>query len=35
LPLTNAIIFRADGMYGFLNDSEDIGGIRMELRQKW
>jgi hypothetical protein len=35
LPLSNSVIFRADGMYGFLNDSEDIGGIRMELRQKW
>lgn len=35
LPLSNSVIFRADGMYGFLDNSEDISGIRMELRQKW
>lgn len=35
LPLTNAIIFRADGMYGFLDDQPDVRGLRFELRQKW
>ena len=35
LPLSNSVIFRADGMYGFLDNAEDISGIRMEIRQKW
>lgn len=35
LPLTNSKILRFDGMYGFLNNADDISGIRMELRQKW
>ena len=35
LPLTNAILFRADGMYGFLDDQPDVRGLRFELRQKW
>lgn len=35
LPLSNSVIFRADGMYGFRDNAEDINGIRMELRQKW
>ena len=35
LPLTNAIIFRMDGMYGFLEDDLDVRGLRMELRRKY
>ena len=35
LPLTNAIILRADGMYGFLEDDHDVRGIRLELRHKY
>ena len=35
LPLTNAIIFRADGMYGFLEDDHDVRGLRFELRHKY
>lgn len=35
LPLSNAVIFRADGMYGFLKDQPDVRGLRFELRQKW
>ena len=35
LPLSNSKILRMDGMYGFLNNADDISGIRMELRQKW
>lgn len=35
LPLTNSLILRTDGMYGFLDNADDISGIRMELRQKW
>ena len=35
LPLTNAIIFRMDGMYGFLEDQEDVNGVRLELRHKY
>ena len=35
LPLTNALIFRADAMVGFLDDASDIHGVRMKLRHKW
>jgi hypothetical protein len=35
LPLSNSVIFRTDGMYGFLNNSEDISGIRIEIRKKF
>ena len=35
LPLTNSIIFRTDGMYGFLEDSQDVRGLRFELRRKY
>ncbi len=35
LPLTNSIIFRTDGMYGFFDDSEDVRGLRFELRRKY
>ncbi len=35
LPLSNSIIFRADGMYGFLDNADDINGVRIELRQKF
>ena len=35
LPLTNAIIFRSDAMYGFRRNDEDIHGFRMELRHKF
>ncbi|MFT5302445.1 MAG: hypothetical protein ACI814_003260 [Mariniblastus sp.] len=35
LPLTNAVILRADGMYGFLENDQDVRGIRFELRHKY
>ncbi len=35
LPLSNSVILRADGMYGFLDDANDLSGFRMELRQKF
>ena len=35
LPLSNSVIFRADGMYGFLRNDEDISGIRLEVRKKF
>lgn len=35
LPLTHALIFRADAMVGFLEDDSDIHGVRVELRHKW
>lgn len=35
LPLSNSVIFRADGMMGFLRNDEDISGIRMEVRKKF
>ena len=35
LPLTNSVIFRADAMAGFLRGTDDINGVRMELRKKW
>ncbi len=35
LPLTNAIIFRTDGMYGFMDGQDDVRGLRFELRHKY
>ena len=35
LPLTNADLVRIDGLIGFLDNSPDINGIRVELRHKW
>lgn len=35
LPLNNSVLLRADAMYGFLKSSEDISGVRMELRRKF
>jgi hypothetical protein len=35
LPLSNSVIFRADGMVGFLRNDEDISGIRVEMRKKF
>ena len=34
-PLSHSLIFRADAMAGFLENSEDIVGTRMELRRKF
>jgi hypothetical protein len=34
-PLSHTLIFRADAMYGFLKDTNDIAGARMELRRKF
>ena len=34
-PLTNALILRADAMYGFLDGADDVSGMRMELRRKF
>ncbi|MEM8789976.1 MAG: hypothetical protein AAGE80_00060 [Pseudomonadota bacterium] len=33
-PLTNRLIFRADAMYGYLLDAQDLSGVRAELRLK-
>jgi hypothetical protein len=33
--LNNSLILRADAMYGFLQDSRDISGARIELRHKF
>jgi hypothetical protein len=35
LPLTNSLIFRTDAMYGFLDHTPDIHGVRVELRHKF
>jgi hypothetical protein len=35
LPLSNSVIFRADGMMGFLRNDDDVSGIRMEIRKKF
>lgn len=35
LPLSHSIIIRLDGMYGFLADSGDVSGLRVELRKKF
>lgn len=35
LPLNNSMILRADAMYGFLRNSSDINGVRVELRRKF
>jgi hypothetical protein len=34
-PLSHTLIFRADAMYGFLEDTNDITGARVELRRKF
>ncbi len=34
-PLSHTLIFRADAMYGFLENANDITGARMELRRKF
>lgn len=33
--LSNSWLLRADAMYGFLNDTRDISGVRLELRNKF
>ena len=35
LPLSNSVIFRADGMVGFLRNDEDVRGVRVEMRKKF
>lgn len=35
LPLSNSVIFRADGMMGFLRNDDDVSGIRVEVRKKF
>ena len=35
LPISNSVILRADGMYGFLRGVEDVHGLRMEVRKKF
>lgn len=35
LPLDKAWILRADAMYGFLVDDDDLGGVRVEIRRKF
>ena len=34
-PLSHTLLFRADAMTGWLRNSEDISGVRMELRRKF
>ncbi len=34
-PLSHTLLFRADAMTGWLRNSEDITGVRMELRRKF
>jgi hypothetical protein len=34
-PLSNTLIFRADAMYGWLENAPDISGGRIELRRKF
>ncbi len=34
-PITHAIILRFDTMYGWLEDAQDIAGIRFEIRYKF
>lgn len=34
-PLSHTLIFRADAMHGWLENSDDITGARMELRRKF
>ncbi len=34
-PLNHAVILRFDAMYGFLDDAEDLNGVRVELRRKF
>ncbi len=35
LPITKALIVRADGMYGFREFDDDIRGLRLELRRRF
>ena len=35
IPLTNDLIFRTDGIYGFRADSKDVAGVRGEVRLKF
>jgi hypothetical protein len=35
LPISTAWIARADAMYGWLDNAEDISGVRFELRRKF
>lgn len=35
IPISNATLIRADAMYGFLEDSNDISGARVEFRWKF
>ena len=35
LPVSNSVIFRADGMMGFLRNDDDVSGIRVEVRKKF
>jgi hypothetical protein len=34
-PLSNSVILRFDGMYGFLDNADDLSGVRVELRHKF
>jgi hypothetical protein len=35
IPVTNRVILRADAMYAIREDTEDVGGIRGEVRVKF
>ncbi len=35
LPLSNSLIFRTDGMFGWMGNENDVHGMRMELRRKF
>ena len=34
-PLSHTLLFRADAIYGWLENSDDIAGVRTELRRKF
>lgn len=35
IPISNSVIIRTDGMLGFLKNTDDISGLRIELRHKF
>ena len=35
IPISNAVILRADAMHGFLESADDVSGIRFEFRHKF
>ena len=35
IPITNAVLLRADGMVGFLDNTQNVHGLRFEVRHKF